>query len=287
MNRRFASVLVFSLIVSAIASSLVYHFVVVGVQAASNRPVEVRKLLVAARTLEAGTLIQDRDLRWIDTGEIAPPSVVNNRRQVVGRGVIATIFEGEAIVSGRLALQGAGAGLAAMIPEGKRAVALKIDEVVGLAGFVVPGMRVDVIVAARDSNPTHNNVTSRTVLQNIEVLSAGQKFEKTADGRPQDAEVVNLLVTPDEAEVLSLASSECKVQLVLRNPLDTSQQPTHGTSISQLFGHELPRYAVASRQAEPQVRTVEHKTSPAPASLTPTIEVFNGTKKSEQTLAEQ
>jgi pilus assembly protein CpaB len=165
-----------------------------------------------------------------------------------------------------------------MIPVGKRAVALKIDEVVGLAGFVVPGMRVDVLVSGGNTDSGRNGVLSRTVLQNIEVLSAGQKIEKTADGKPQDAQVVNLLVTPDQAEVLSLASSEAKVQLVLRNPLDTKEEKTHGTSVAALFGlPEAPKPVVNTAP----VRVLRPALSPA---AVPTVEVFSGTKRSEQAL---
>ncbi len=199
--------------------------------------------------------------------------------------MIATIYEGEPISPGRLAPQGAGAGLASMIPMGKRAVALKIDEVVGLAGFVVPGMRVDVIIAGGNTNGNsdsgRNGILSRTILQNIEVLSAGQKFEKTAEGKPQNAQVVNLLVTPDQAEVLSLASNETKVQLVLRNPLDTREEKTRGTSVAALFGQEL---AAPVARSVPQVRFQRPLPSPEVKAPSQTVEVFSGIKKSEQLL---
>ena len=278
MNRRFVSVFIFALLVSAAASMLVYHFVATSVEAASRRPVATQKLLVAAHTLEVGALLSDTDLRWIKSAGAPPAQSINDRQQAIGRGVIATIYEGEPISSARLAPKGAGAGLSAMIPIGKRAVALKIDQVVGVAGFVVPGMHVDVIIAGGNSDNSHNGILSRTVLQNIEVLSAGQKFEKTAEGKPQDAQVVNLIVTPDEAEVLSLASSETKVQLVLRNPLDVKEEKTHGTSVAALFGQDIA----------PPVRSAPQPRAPRPvAAPTPqaeTIEVFSGVKKSQQTL---
>ncbi len=268
MNRRLTSVFLFALLVSAAASLGVYYFVVTNVQASSRRPVATQKLLVAAHPLEVGALIHDVDLRWVKTADAPPAQVINDRQQAIGRGVIAPIYEGEPIASGRLAPRGAGAGLASMIPVGKRAVALKIDEVVGLAGFVVPGMRVDVIIAGGNSDGGRNGILSRTALQNIEVLSAGQKFEKTAEGKPQDAQVVNLLVTPDQAEILSLASSETKVQLVLRNPLDTREEKTHGTSVYALFGQNAPPSQEKSatpppapRPARPALRRLQRKRS--------------------------
>ena len=285
MNRRFGSVLVFSVIVAAVASLLVYHFVVTNVEAASRMPQATRKQLVAAHTLEVGALIHDTDLRWSNSSGAAPSDVVNDLTQAVGRGVIAAIYEGEPIASGRLAPRGAGAGMAAMIPVGMRAVALKIDEVIGLAGFVVPGMHVDVIIAGRTSESSQNNVLARTVLQNIQVLSAGQKIEKTAEGKPQDAQVVNLLVTPDQAEVLSLASNETKVQLVLRNPMDTREETTHGASMLALFG--LHETAVAQATPPERPRAIRVAAAPKPPPPAATVEVFSGVKKHEQTLESQ
>jgi|SRR6185312_16099835 len=278
MNRRFIPVLLFALVVSGAASFLVYHFVLTHVQAASTKPVPRQKLLVASHNLEVGALIQDADLKWTQSADAIPDGVINDRQQAIGRGVVSTIYEGEPISSARLAAKGAGAGLAAMIPVGERAVALKVDQVVGLAGFVVPGMRVDVIIAGNASpTPGAEGVLSRTVLQNIEVLSAGQKIEKSTDGKPEQAQVVNLLVTPDQAEILSLASNETKVQLVLRNPLDTKEEATHGTSVAALFGvTPAPVLAVAAPPRRP---------APLPRQPdAPTVEVFNGTKRSEQKL---
>src|SRR3954451_13474656 len=158
MNRRLGSVFLFALLVSAGASFLVYHFVVAQVEAASRRPLPKRKLLVAATALPAGHLIQDSDLRWISSVSSASDGSINDMQQVIGRGVIAMIYPNEPIAEGRLAPRGAGAGLASMIPVGKRAVALKIDEVVGLAGFVVPGMRVDVLVSGGNTESGRNGV---------------------------------------------------------------------------------------------------------------------------------
>ncbi len=269
---------------AAVASSAVYYFVVASIESASHKPASKQKRLVAAHTLELGDLIHATDLKTVPASGISASTVINDPQQAIGRGVIATIYEGEPIVAARLAPVGAGAGLAALIPPGQRAVALKVDEVVGVAGFVVPGMRVDAIISARDSDAAHNDVLSRTALQNIQVLSAGKKIEKTADGKPQDAQVVNLLVTPDQAEVLSLASSEAKVQLVLRNPLDTKQETTHGTSIAQLRGR-APQQALIPKSTTAPIRRAEAKPLNTPLPLPDTVEVFSGLKKSEQTLA--
>ena len=126
------------------------------------------------------------------------------------------------MLESRLAPKGAGGGLAAMIPAGMRAVAMRVNEVVGVAGFVVPGMRVDILISGSPPNSKNADLGSltKTLLQNIEVLSAGQDFKKDAEGKPISVQVVNVLVTPEQAEQLSLAASQTTIQLVLRNPLD-------------------------------------------------------------------
>jgi pilus assembly protein CpaB len=157
-----------------------------------------------------------------------------------------------------------------------RAVALRVNDVVGLAGFVLPGMHVDVVV----SGGGQDNTITRTVLQNIEVLSAGQHVERTSDNQPREVQVVNLLVNPDQAEVLSLVSNETKVQLVLRNPLDTQEASTSGTSIAKIFGLKAPAapVVVAPRPAAPEPKVA--KVEPPE----PTVEVFSGSKRSEQAI---
>jgi pilus assembly protein CpaB len=166
---------------------------------------------------------------------------------------------------------------------GMRAVALRVNEVVGLAGFVLPGMRVDVLMAGATPNQDQARAGTlcRTILQNIEVLSAGQKIEKNNDGKPESAQVVNLLVTPDQAEILNLASSETKVQLVLRNPLDTKSEETKGTSIAQLFG--VPIVPAVVHSAAPRPRFMKTVVEVPVQSRTSTVEVFHGGKRSEET----
>ena len=234
MNRRLISVLFFALIVAGGTSFLVYRLMLLRVGSQSpGKPASTAKLLVAAHELQVGTLIRDADVDEVPWGAPVPEDAMKTRSEVVGRGVVATIFQNEPVLGRRLASIGAGAGLAATIPMGMRAVAMRVNEVVGLAGFVLPGMRVDVLVAG--NAPGSNAMLCRTVLQNIEVLSAGQKIEKNNEGKPESAQVVNLLVTPAQAETLDLAA-ESRVQLVLRNPLDTKSEPTTGTSLAKLYG---------------------------------------------------
>ena len=224
-------------------------------------------------------MIREADVKEINWNGEPPATAITQTSAVIGRGAIAPIYSGEPVLEGRLAPRGAGAGLASTIPVGKRAVALRVNEVVGLAGFVMPGMRVDVIVAGNapaSANPTSGTL-SRTVLQNIEVLSAGQNIEKNVNGKPEAAQVVNLLVTPEQAETLSLAGSETKVQLVLRNPLDTAEQATPGTSVARLFGQPD-----AAPTPKPAARPAPRAAAPAAVPVIvndPPIEIFAGSKR--------
>jgi pilus assembly protein CpaB len=288
MNGRLVTVLLFALVVASAASFAVYHFLASGMK--QPTVAGQAKLLVANRDLEVGSLIREGDIREIPwTGDL-PAHCLNTASDIVGRGVVATTYKDEPIFAARLAGKGAGAGLAATIPIGKRAVALRVNDVVGLAGFVQPGMRVDVLIAGNGPGAANSQagVLARTVLQNIEVLSAGQKFEKNMEGKPEEAQVVNLLVSPDQAEILSLAGSETKVQLVLRNPMDTQELPTQGTSISRLFGQAVEAPALLRRVTNelPRPQTLARKE--APPAATPKvpdvqiIEIFTGTKRSQQ-----
>src|SRR5262249_35807256 len=156
-------------------------------------------------------------------------------QDVVGRGVITPIFAREPVIDSRLAPKGAGGGLAAMIPPGMRAVAIRVNEVVGVAGVGVPGMRVGVVGSGRKPGGDAGvGARLRKLLQNLEVLSAGQDFKKDAEGKPVQSQVVNLLVTPQQAEELSLASAQTTIQLVLRNPLDHDTAKTPGTAVALL-----------------------------------------------------
>ena len=282
MNKRLIAVFAFALAVAGVTSFAIYRLLLTHV-AAPARPVSMTKLVIASHDLQVGALISDSDLVEVNTSSPVPDQAIKTRQEAVGRGVVATIYSNEPILGRRLAPKGAGAGLAATIPVGMRAVALSVNDVVGLAGFVVPGMRVDVLVAG--SVPSFDGARTgtqcRTVLQNIEVLSAGQKIARTVEGKPESAQVVNLLVTPNQAEVLNLASGETKVQLVLRNPLDTKEQITHGASLAKLLGQdERPVSPMPVRFAMPAAPRVS-----APVTKQPemeTVEVFNGVKRSEQ-----
>ncbi len=282
MNRRLLSVFFFALVIAGVASLLLYQLLAAQIRNTGRRPASRTKLVVAAHDLQVGSLIKEGDLQQVSYDASAPKGVINVPQQIVGRGVIANIYKGEPFVDQRLAPKGAGAGLAATIPVGMRAVALRVNDVVGLAGFVLPGMHVDVIVSGSGSNYSEGssgNMMTRTILQNIEVLSAGQHFERKVDNKPEEVQVVNLLVEPDQAEALALASNETKIQLVLRNPLDTKEQTTQGTSMAKLFG-----ISPAAKPAMPLRTIAEPQRIAKSEPKAPMVEVFNGSKRSEQVI---
>lgn len=282
MNQRLFSVLIFAFVVSAGASLLLYRLIASRVTANAKQP--TAQVIVAARTMELGTLIRDSDLKLGDWSGALPKGSVTRKEDVVGRGVMAAIYEGEPVLENRLAPKGAGAGLAATIPAGMRAVAVRVNEVVGVAGFVVPGMRVDILISGQPPGGTAAvGTVSKTLLQNIEVLSAGQNFQKDAEGKPVQVQVVNLLVTPDQAEILSLASNETRIQLILRNPLDTETTKTNGVALASLYGGT----AKPPEPAKPRPVTAR-VILPTPVKVEPPkqappvmVEVINGAKRVE------
>jgi len=272
MSRRLTGILLIAFVVAVACSYLVFRLVGNRLGSAQHR---VTPVVAAAGNIKLGSVLRDVDLTTIDISGALPQGAILKPADVIGRGVIADIYSGEPILENRLAPKGSGGGLAATIPDGMRACAVKVDEVVGVAGFATPGMRVDVLISG---NPPGTTVASqqgsqvRTLLQNIQVLSAGTDIQRDAEGKPQQVQVVNLLVSPQQAEALSLASNQTKIQLVLRNPLDTKVAKTGGTDVAQLYG--APNLPVAPH-AVPRVQR-----TPAPSRVF-LIEVFNGSKKTE------
>jgi pilus assembly protein CpaB len=284
MRKRLVMIFVIALVVAAGGTYVVYQMV-------QNRLARVpavvySRVLVASRDLQVGTMLREEDVsleRW--AGKPAP-GMFTGKKEALGRGVVSIVYRGEPVVEKRLAQPGAGAGLAAIIPAGMRACAVKVNEVVGVAGFVLPGMRVDVLVAG--TPPGSGPVVGpkvRTLLQNIEVLSAGANLQKDADGKPVQVQVVNLLVTPAQAEILSLASNETRIQLVLRNPLDTRTETVPGTAMANLFSEQSGSAQAARRQPAPR-KPAPPVAAPQPAPLPAAAEVFlievlNGPKRTE------
>jgi len=264
-----------------------------------NRPQTTRaaapvtaKVVLATRDLDVGTVLKEEDVKLADWDGPVPEGAITKLQDVVGRGVTTAIYAKEPLIESRLAPKGAGGGLASMIPPGMRAVAVRVNDVVGVAGFVVPGMRVDVLISGQSPGTNSNLGTmAKTLLQNLEVLSAGQDFKKDAEGKPVAVQVVNLLVTPEQAEELALASSQTSIQLVLRNPLDRDVAKTTGTAVRLLFDGTKLRTGELEAPHDPQPRRTVVRAALPPPPMRPiapkeapfVMEIISGTKKVETT----
>jgi pilus assembly protein CpaB len=181
------------------------------------------KYVAAGQPLEAGEILKPANLVLVDwpssipiAGSYIKPEDIN------GRVVLYPLAQNEPILERDLAAAGSGAGLSAKIPDGMRAISLKSDEVVGVAGFLLPGTRVDVLETDR-TNSSGGRPDTSTVLQDVEVLAAGQKIEPDPEGKPSSVNVVTLLLTPEDAERVVLASSEGTIHFVLRNGSDKTR----------------------------------------------------------------
>jgi pilus assembly protein CpaB len=290
MNRKVSSILFIAFVIAAATSYVVYKLTQSRLAAAAQSKPASIPIVVAVRDLEIGTLIRDVDLTTAEWVGPPPKGALVSKDAVLGRGVVSQIYQGEPILETRLAAAGSGGGLAATIPPGMRACAVRVDDVVGVAGFVLPGMRVDVLVSGNAPGATTQGPKVKTLLQNIQVLSAGANIQKDGEGKPVQVPVVNLLVTPEQAELLSLASNQTKIQLVLRNPLDTETPETPSFFAANLFSE-----AGSATPKPPQTTVLAAKKTPAPPPPPPPapvakpteptiylIQVLNGAKKTEE-----
>lgn len=216
-------------------------------------------VVVAARDLTVGTIVSAADVRVVKWPlHATPPGYLAASEAAVGRGVITPIRTNEPLLDTKLATKGAGGGLSVTIPEGMRAVSVKVDEVIGVAGFVVPGTRVDVVLTLNQRGRAET--ITQVLLQNVPTLAAGASTQPDAQGKPQRVTVITLLVTPDQAETLILAANEGRIQLALRNTLDLATLEPRGARSASLLrvGRDAPasRSTGAQRSSAPPDRAV-------------------------------
>src|SRR3954468_5378674 len=234
------------------------------------QPVRSR-MVVAARPLPVGTLVQEQHLKTIEwSGGALPLGYISNPQDVVGRGLITNLQENEPVLESKLAAKGAGGGLPVIITEGMRGLTMRVNEVSGVSGFVTPNTRVDVLLTMEDKNNTGGEPATRIIMQDMKVLAAGQSLQSDQEGKPQSVPVVTFLVTPEQAETLALASQQGSIQLALRNQLDTMPVKTTGTRRSVLMGGPVGR-TVARR---PNVNRAPVAAAPQPSQQV--VEVYRG-----------
>ena len=228
-----------------------------------------RKVAVAARALPVGVRLRAEDVRLVDwPQEAVLPGYAGSVEALVGRGVIVPVGVNEPLLDTKLARKEAGGGLAIAIPEGMRGVSVRVDEVIGVAGFVLPGTRVDVLVTLPPRTGRTETVT-QIVLQNIPVLAAGQQTQQDAQGKPVTVAVITLLVSPEQGERLILAASDGKVQLALRNTLDLAEVPTGGIRSDALL-------ARPATKAENESKNKNAARRSAPVDAATVVEAYRG-----------
>ncbi len=271
MNRnRLVVGLVVAIVFGFFTSTLVYRRLK---QASAVKPVETKQIVVAALPLHLGTRLDASKLRMISWPAGEPvEGMITRIEDCQNRALITPVAENELILESKLASREAGAGLPATIPEGMRALSVAVNEVVGVAGFVTPGTMVDVLVTGRIVGTGHGDQTNitRTILEQIRVLAAGQKFERDKEGKPQTVPVITLLVTPEDAAKLAMASTQGKIQLALRSTVDTktvAPPPVLEAVLFAPWGGPAPRHSTAQKSAPP----------PPPPPYT--VEVIIGSKR--------
>ncbi len=228
------------------------------------RPDRTAQVVVAARPLPVGALLTREDLNVIEwPASTVPDNYVAVPADAVGRGLMSPVHMNEPILASDLAEKGSGAGLPITIPEGKRALSIRVNEVVSVAGFVIPYTRVDVLLSLDQGGEPRTQI----ILQDMTVLAAGQVSARDEEGKPMSYSVVTLLVTPQEAEKLTLASQQGQLQLALRNMIDVAEVSTDGIRKSALM-------------TGPTRRTQTGRVVPRPAA--PSVELYRGGARSLQ-----
>ena len=233
MDRRLLTVLGMSVVLALVVAAIFYQ---VSSHASAKTPVaNLRDVVVAVELLPLGVSIKPNHVKTVKIPiEMVPKTAFGKVDDVLDRSVISAIMPDEALLEGRLAPRGSGMGLAPIIPSGMRAMAVRVNELIGVAGFILQGMRVDVLVTGRTPAGALTDVTT-TVLQNITVLSANQQMQPDNRGQAINATVVNVLVTPEQAEILTLAGNEGRIALVLRNATDQKIETVKGHDTSELY----------------------------------------------------
>ena len=288
MDRRFITVLGVSLVFALVVSSVFYQMT-----ARSSSPskkvesTDLKDVVVTARPLGVGVMVKPADIKVVKMPTAAfPKGGFSKVEDVLDRPVISNILLEEPILEGRLAAKGSGLGLAPTIPVGMRAVTVRVNDVASVSGFVLPGMRVDVLVTGRP--PSADGDMTTTVLQNMLVLSAGTTIQPDARGQAIQAPTVTLLATPQQSETLTLAGNEGRLQLVLRNSSDQNVEVTTGRYINELYGAPRKVAAASKPSANPAPRPIVIAAAPKPPPPPPPaldqIVVIRGTNKTVETM---
>jgi pilus assembly protein CpaB len=267
-----------SIVLALVVSAVFYQ---VSSRAGRSKPkqVEYREEVTAAQPMPVGVTVKREALKLVKVpADMFPRGGFSKVEEVIDRPVVSNILLDEPVLEGRLAARGSGMGLAPIIPPGMRAVSVRVNDVVGVAGYVLPGMRVDVLVTGRP--PNYTGTITTTVLQNIVVLTAGQTLQPESRGQAINTPVVTLLVTPEQAETLTLAGNEGRIQLVLRNGADQATPVTPGRDVEELYGLHKSKPDADQRPApRPKVAPAPAAAPVPPPAKPDEIVVFRGNQR--------
>jgi len=291
-NKRFFVVLAGALVFGLLAAVTVSRYL----SSAQAYGKDLNRVVVAKVAIPVGTKIISEQVMVVQfSKESTPDGVFDSAEKLVGRVAVVNIAPREPVTESRLAPEGTAGGLSAVIPEGYRAMTVKVDDVVGISGFIMPGTLVDVVVVITPSDTSNQDPISKIVLQSIKVLANGQNIDKPESERePNSVKAVTLLVTPEQAEKLALAASEGKLQLVMRNSIDEGDEQTSGVNKRGLLTgeHAAPQPEPGSLKSEqpakpqpvPRRVRVQADSKPAAVSQIPekpraSVEMIEGAKK--------
>lgn len=297
MDRRFLTVLGVSLVFALVVSAIFYQISArAGGGSGTTQTVEMKDIVLAAKPLNIGITVKPGDVKLGKVpADTFPRGAFSKVEDVIDRPTMSNILADEPVLEGRLAGRDSGLGLAPIIPVGMRGVAVRVNDVAGVAGFVLPGMRVDVLVTGRP--PNSDGTMTKTCLQNIRVLSAGQTMQPDSRGQAMPAPTVTLLVTPEQAEILTLANQEGHIQLVLRNGSDQLVETpvTNGISVAELYGVKTQRYRAAAETSpdapprpprpRPEPPAVVAQAPPPPPPPPDQIIVIRGNQRSVESVS--
>ncbi|MBI3667292.1 MAG: Flp pilus assembly protein CpaB [Acidobacteria bacterium] len=285
MDKRFMMVLGMSVMLALLVSGIFYQ-ITVRANSPRKEKYATKELVVATSDLPMGATVKAADLHVIKwPADNYPKGGFSKIEEVVDRAVVSNVLAEEPVVAGRLSEKNAGVGLSSVIPSGMRAVSVRVNDVIGVSGFVLPGTRVDVLVTGSPANSGDSRMTT-TVLQNILVISAGTKIQADARGQAENVPVVTMLVTPEQAEVLTLASSEGRIQLVLRNPTDAKTEKPGGVRLTALYSGGKTEQPKTEQKPRPVTRTVKvaPPPPPPPAPVKQQVEIIRAEKRTVETV---
>jgi pilus assembly protein CpaB len=253
-------------------------------------------VVVAARPLTLGARIEEDDVKLAKWPKANPiEGGFNEKEPVIDRATMVPLQTNEPILESKLAPKEAGAGLTAIIPEGMRALSIQVNSIIGVAGFVLPGSRVDLILIAQPPSEVKgsrpNEQASKIILENLEVLAAGQNVQRNVDGKPQTVQVVTLLLTPEQAQKVALATGEGRIQLALRNPIDKESAEPPLAVKAALYGSPTmepePAPKTQKRPAPVRKAPVVKPVVVKPEPRVVVVEVIQGAKRSKQSFEDK